>query len=224
MSSSLNSKIRGKKIEFFSEDENLISIALSLIWLKTNKKIESCIFEKDRVKISYKKNEGRVYFDLQESLSGFTFIDKVKRFPSLRFYCVGFCLLLFHFGQFCPFFSFFGQFLLLFFRYFFSFLDNFVPFFHFLGNFFYFFFVTFFRFWTIFLPFFATFSFLDNFVPFFSLIFRFWTIQNNFWINFFFQNNLTELERYKSLCELYKSRCELGLNHSLSLQVNFLNL
>jgi hypothetical protein len=151
MSSFLNSKIRGKKIEFFPEDENLISIALSLIWLKTNKKIESCIFEKDRVKISYKKNEGRVYFDLQESLSGFTFIDKVKRFPSLRFYCVSFCLLLFHFGQFCPFFSFFGQFLLLFFRYFFSFLDNFS---------------TFFRYFFIFGQFcplfFVNFSFLDN--------------------------------------------------------------
>jgi hypothetical protein len=136
-SAQLNSKIRGQKIEFSSdEDENLILIALSLIWLKTNKKIESCIFEKDRVKISYKKNEGRVYFDLQESLSGFTFIDKVKRFPSLRFYCVIFCLLLFHFGQFClifltissTFFSLlffvFGQFCLLFFVTF-SFLDNF---------------------------------------------------------------------------------------------------
>lgn len=129
-SAQLNSKIRGQKIEFSSdEDENLILIALSLIWLKTNKKIESCIFEKDRVKISYKKNEGRVYFDLQESLSGFTFIDKVKRFPSLS-------LLLFHFGQFClifltissTFFSLlffvFGQFCLLFFVTF-SFLDNF---------------------------------------------------------------------------------------------------
>ena len=78
-SSILNSKIRGKKVEFLFDDENLISIALSIIWAKTNKKIESCIFEKDRVKLSYKKNGGRVYFDLQKSLSGFTFVDKVKR-------------------------------------------------------------------------------------------------------------------------------------------------
>src|SRR5215469_14152650 len=118
-SAQLNSKIRGQKIEFSSdEDENLILIALSLIWLKTNKKIESCIFEKDRVKISYKKNEGRVYFDLQESLSGFTFIDKVKRFPSLRFY----------FGQFCPFFHFLDNFVY-FFSLLFHFLDIFVYFF-----------------------------------------------------------------------------------------------
>ena len=76
----LNSKICGKKIDFFSDDnENLISIALSLIWLKTNKKIKSCIFEKDWVRVSCRKNEGHAYFDLQESLSGFTFIDKVKR-------------------------------------------------------------------------------------------------------------------------------------------------
>ena len=78
-SSAFNSRIRGKKVEFLSEDEEkLISIALSLIWLKPDKKIDSCVFEKERVRISYKKNEGRVYFDLQESLSGFTFIDKVN--------------------------------------------------------------------------------------------------------------------------------------------------
>jgi hypothetical protein len=171
-SAQLNSKIRGQKIEFSSdEDENLILIALSLIWLKTNKKIESCIFEKDRVKISYKKNEGRVYFDLQESLSGFTFIDKVKRFPSLRFYCVIFCLLLFHFGQFCLIFLTISS---TFFRYFFSFLDNFVYFFsllfhfwtilsHFFDNFFYFFFVTFFRFWTILSTFFRYFFIFGQF-------------------------------------------------------------
>src|SRR5215469_8290217 len=118
MSSFLNLKIRGKKIEFFPDDENFISTALSFIWMKTNKKIKSCIFKKDRVKISYKKNEERVYFNLQESLLGFTFIDKVKCFPSLRFY----------FGQFCPFFHFLDNFVY-FFSLLFHFLDIFVYFF-----------------------------------------------------------------------------------------------
>lgn len=64
---------KGKKID----DENLILSALSLIWIKTNKKVESCYFDQDRVRMSFKKNEECVYFDLQESLSGFTIINKV---------------------------------------------------------------------------------------------------------------------------------------------------
>lgn len=76
-SSILNLKAHGKKIFLPDNDENIVSIALSLIWLKTNKKIESCIFEQDKVKISYKKNEGCKYFDLQESQSNFTFINMV---------------------------------------------------------------------------------------------------------------------------------------------------
>ena len=68
-SSAFNSKIRGKKIVFSPEDENLISTALSVIWTRTNKNVESCYFDKDKVRLSFKKNEGRVYFDLQESLS-----------------------------------------------------------------------------------------------------------------------------------------------------------
>ena len=76
-SSTFNAKVRGKKVLLSDDDENLISTALSLIWIKTNKRIESCIFDKDRVRISYKNNEGRAYFDLQESSSSFTFINKV---------------------------------------------------------------------------------------------------------------------------------------------------
>ena len=77
-SSALNSKIRGRKVEFLSEDdERLITIALSLVWIKTKKKIELCNFDQDKVRLFYKKNEGRVYFDLDESLSSFTFINKV---------------------------------------------------------------------------------------------------------------------------------------------------
>ncbi|GBB96233.1 hypothetical protein RclHR1_27070001 [Rhizophagus clarus] len=72
----LNSKIRGKKVYLPDDDESLISTALSLVWTKTDKKIDSCTFEQDRVRMSYKKNEGRIYFDLEESLSNFTFIDK----------------------------------------------------------------------------------------------------------------------------------------------------
>src|SRR5579884_2885869 len=73
----LNSKIRGKKVYLPDDDESLISTALSLVWTKTDKKVDLCIFEQDRVRMSYKKNEGRIYFDLEESLSNFTFIDKV---------------------------------------------------------------------------------------------------------------------------------------------------
>ncbi|CAB4403359.1 unnamed protein product [Rhizophagus irregularis] len=72
----LNSKIRRKKVYLPDDDESLISTALSLVWTKTDKKIDSCTFEQDRVRMSYKKNEGRIYFDLEESLSNFTFIDK----------------------------------------------------------------------------------------------------------------------------------------------------
>ncbi|GES83023.1 hypothetical protein GLOIN_2v1781828 [Rhizophagus clarus] len=73
----LNSKIRGKKVYLPDDDESLISTALSLVWTKTDKKIDSCTFEQDRVRMSYKKNEGRIYYDLEESLSNFTFIDKL---------------------------------------------------------------------------------------------------------------------------------------------------
>src|ERR1700722_14357316 len=77
-SSTLNSRIRGKKVEFLSDDdEKLITRALSFVWIKTNKKIEACNFDQEKVKVSYKKNEGHVYFDLDESLSSFTFINKV---------------------------------------------------------------------------------------------------------------------------------------------------
>ncbi|PKC59689.1 hypothetical protein RhiirA1_469088 [Rhizophagus irregularis] len=72
----LNSKIRGKKVYLPDDDESLISTALSLVWTKTDKKIDSCTFEQDRVRMSYKKNEGCIYFDLKESLSNFTFINK----------------------------------------------------------------------------------------------------------------------------------------------------
>ncbi|CAB5185092.1 unnamed protein product [Rhizophagus irregularis] len=74
--SALNLKIRGKKVELLPEDEELISLALSIIWTKSNKKIESCNFDQDKVRLSFKKNEGRVYFDLQESALDFTFINK----------------------------------------------------------------------------------------------------------------------------------------------------
>ncbi|RGB32980.1 hypothetical protein C1646_743626 [Rhizophagus diaphanus] len=64
---SFNSKIRGKKINISEYNKNLISEALSLIWIKTDHKIETCYFERNNVKVSYKKNEGYGYFDLHES-------------------------------------------------------------------------------------------------------------------------------------------------------------
>ncbi|CAB5185949.1 unnamed protein product [Rhizophagus irregularis] len=81
----LNSKICGKKVYLPDDDESLISTALSLVWTKTNKKIDSCTFEQDRVKMSYKKNESHIYFDLEESLSNFTFIDK-DNLAELQYY------------------------------------------------------------------------------------------------------------------------------------------
>ncbi|UZO00912.1 uncharacterized protein OCT59_012026 [Rhizophagus irregularis] len=44
----LNSKIHRKKVYLPDDDESLISTALSLVWTKTDKKIDSCTFEQDR--------------------------------------------------------------------------------------------------------------------------------------------------------------------------------
>ena len=51
---------------FSSENNNLISRALTLIWKKSDKRVESCQFDKDKVKLSFKNNEGHIYFDLQD--------------------------------------------------------------------------------------------------------------------------------------------------------------
>ena len=69
MSAVSNERVRGKKIEMSSEDRNLISKALSIIWQKTDKNVESYFFEKDKVRLVYKKNKGRTYFDLFDELS-----------------------------------------------------------------------------------------------------------------------------------------------------------
>ena len=78
-----NSKIHEKRVELSSDDENLLSTALSIIWLKINKNVESCFFDQDKVRLTYGKNGGRVYFNLQESLSDITLINKVYFFLSL---------------------------------------------------------------------------------------------------------------------------------------------
>src|SRR3984957_3500539 len=178
-SSTLNSRIRGKKVEFLSDDdEKLIIRALSFMLIKTNKKIEACNFDQEKVKVSYKKNEGRVYFDLDESLSSFTFINKVTTLSTCSFrfwttlstfslYFVSFSgqFIFFVSGQFCPLFPCIS----------FLFLDN--SFFSFLDNFVHFFLVFRFFFWT--LHFWTTLStfpcisflFLDDFV--YSIFFRF---------------------------------------------------
>jgi hypothetical protein len=174
-SSTLNSRIRGKKVKFLSDDdEKLITRALSFVWIKTNKKIEACNFDQEKVKVSYKKNEGRVYFDLDESLSSFTFINKVTTLSTCSLCFVSFLnTIFFHFwttlstfslyfvsfsGQFIFFVS--GQFCPLFPCISFLFLD--APF---LDNFVHFslYFVSFSgRFCLL-----HFFSFLDNFVHFF---------------------------------------------------------
>ena len=83
-SSTFNSKIRGnKKIDLSSENYNLISTALSFIWIKTEKKVESCNFEQDRVRLSYSKNLGRAYFDLEESNKVYFSLFFEENFASL---------------------------------------------------------------------------------------------------------------------------------------------
>src|SRR4051794_22129217 len=41
--------------------ENSVSTVLSLIWTVTNKKIDSYVFEQDKVRITFKKNKGCIY-------------------------------------------------------------------------------------------------------------------------------------------------------------------
>ncbi|EXX59435.1 uncharacterized protein OCT59_024670 [Rhizophagus irregularis] len=64
-SSIFNSRIRGKIIELDEHDQSLISEALSIIWTKTHKKVESCLFERNKATVFCNKN-GRIYFDLVE--------------------------------------------------------------------------------------------------------------------------------------------------------------
>ncbi|PKY18837.1 hypothetical protein RhiirB3_406058 [Rhizophagus irregularis] len=80
----LNSKNRGKLFNVSERDKNLISGALSLIWVKTNHKVETCTFEGDVVTLSY--NHKLRYFDIYESiddidslLSDFTELEDTKR-------------------------------------------------------------------------------------------------------------------------------------------------
>ncbi|PKB94820.1 hypothetical protein RhiirA5_437982 [Rhizophagus irregularis] len=72
----LNSKICGKKAFLPDNVENSVSTVLSHILTVINKKIDSCVFEQNKVRIIFKKNEGRTYIDLQELSSSFTFINK----------------------------------------------------------------------------------------------------------------------------------------------------
>ena len=71
ISAILNEKHRGKKLNITDQNKNLISNALSLIWLITNKKIERCTFITnnigDAVKIDYKKGKGSLFFDLHNN-------------------------------------------------------------------------------------------------------------------------------------------------------------
>jgi len=66
-SSIFNSRVRGKKLEFNENDKSSITKALSLIWIKTNKMVNSCLFERNKVTLSCKGS--RIYFDLVEDLS-----------------------------------------------------------------------------------------------------------------------------------------------------------
>ena len=71
ISATLNEKHRGKKLNITNQNKNLISNALSFIWLITNKKIERCTFLMNNtgnaVKIDYKKGEGSLFFDLHNN-------------------------------------------------------------------------------------------------------------------------------------------------------------
>ncbi|EXX53823.1 hypothetical protein GLOIN_2v1814732 [Rhizophagus irregularis DAOM 181602=DAOM 197198] len=57
----LNSKIRGKKVYLPDDDESLISTALSLVWTKMDKKIDSCTFEQDRDNLAELKHYKSLY-------------------------------------------------------------------------------------------------------------------------------------------------------------------
>lgn len=85
-STHFNSKIRGKKIELTGKDNKLVSNALSLIWNKTNKKVDTCRFEKDMATVTYLKNEGRLYFDLFEQESLQDIEVKVLEISVINFY------------------------------------------------------------------------------------------------------------------------------------------
>jgi hypothetical protein len=88
-----NPKIRGKKFDISERDSDLISGALSLIWIKTKQKVESCYFEGDVVKIIYSKNEGRGYFNLYESIDQ---IDSLlSDFTVMKYYLKFYFYLLF---------------------------------------------------------------------------------------------------------------------------------
>ena len=63
-SSVFNLRVRNK-IEVNENDKSLISKALSIIWMKTNKKVESCLFERNKATVCCNKS-GRIYFDLVE--------------------------------------------------------------------------------------------------------------------------------------------------------------
>ena len=59
-----NSRVRNK-MEFSENDKSLISKALSIIWMKTDKRVESCLFERNKATVCCNKS-GRIYFDLVE--------------------------------------------------------------------------------------------------------------------------------------------------------------
>src|SRR5688500_3657039 len=50
-SSVLNSRVRGNRMKFSEKDQTLISKALAIIWIKTNKKVESCLFERNKATV-----------------------------------------------------------------------------------------------------------------------------------------------------------------------------
>ena len=67
----MSKKIPGsnvKTFEFSEIDKQLILKALSFIWVKTNKEVESCWFKTNKAMI-FLEGGGCAYFDLDEKLS-----------------------------------------------------------------------------------------------------------------------------------------------------------
>ena len=86
----LNEKFRGKKLNISSLDIRLISNALFYVWLTTNKKIETCTFltkdTGDTVKLTYRKGEGALFFDLHNENSSDFMVRIVQFFSNFIFY------------------------------------------------------------------------------------------------------------------------------------------
>src|ERR1051325_21740 len=91
-----------KTFEFSEIDKQLILKALSFIWVKTNKKVESCWFKRNKAMI-FMEEGGCAYFNLDEELSSDKVIVKFCFFFLISDAGDLFFLFFVVRGQYCPF-------------------------------------------------------------------------------------------------------------------------